>query len=797
MKNCLVIFFTLFFLQVFGQKVAIPASNIINKKWDAVWISPPNKDLLSYGVYHFRKTFNLTSKPQLFIINLSADNRYRLFINGKSVCSGPAKGELNHWQFETIDIANFLVSGKNVIAVQVWNFAENRAWSQFSLQTGLVVQGNSMTESIVNTDFTWKVSENSAYVPAASISHTTGPGDQIFAQRYPWGWEEVGYDDSSWIQAKKSEDAVPEKLGIGTRRLVSRSLPFMEESPQRFSASRKAIDIAPVSDEFIKGNGSLEITAWQNIDILIDQGHLTTAFPELIVSGGKGAKISVHYAEALVDEITDQKGNRNEVENKIMKSDSDQDIYLLDGGEKRLFRPLAYRTFRYVKLHIENHQQTLKINDFYSKFTGYPFVENASFKSNDPTLSEVWKTGWRTARLCAYETYMDCPYYEQLQYIGDTRIQALISMYVSGDDRLVKNAITQFHHSFIDEGLTKSRYPDQFGYQVIPPFSLFWIGMIHDYWMHRDDPEFIKTFLPEIRKVLAWHEKQIDKKRNMLGPMEFWNFVDWPEEWPWKGYDEVSGISAGTLEGGSSVLTLQYIDALTKASELYNAFNLKDESQRSILLAEKLRKGTIENCWDASKNLIADSPEKKEFSQHANLLGVLTNAIAKKDQEKLMNLVVSDTSLIQCTLYYRFYLNKALTKAGLGERYVEYLSPWKNMIKIGLTTFAERPEPTRSDCHAWSASPNYDLLATVCGITPGSANFKTIKIEPHLGSLDWVKGEMPHPNGMIKVSFKKTDNGLKGEITLPKGINGNFNYKGKQVSLHGGVQKIEIRTKKS
>ncbi len=792
MKNCLLVFLAFFFFEIRGQKVAIPEPKLSDKTWDALWIAPPLKDLTSYGVYHFRKTFELALKPASFVINISADNRYRLFVNGKSVCSGPAKGDLHHWQYETIDIADFLEAGKNLIAVQVWNFSENRAWAQITHQTGLVVQANSHTESLINTNESWKVVENLSYSPVATIAHITGPGDQVFAQRYPWGWQEVTYDDTSWMQAKKSEDAVPATLGHGVRRLVPRTIPFMEEKLQRITSIRRWEGLPNVDEVFIKGNGSLEITPWKNVVILLDQHVLTTAFPELIISGGKGAKISLYYSEALVDKNTGEKGNRNELENKIMESKTDHDVYLLDGGAKRVFRPLTYRTFRYVEMRIENHQELLSINDFYSNFTAYPFRENAFFKSSDTTLTEVWNTGWRTARLCAYETYMDCPYYEQLQYVGDTRIQALISMYVSGDDRLIKNAITQFHQSIFDEGLTKSRYPDHRG-QVIPPFSLFWIGMIHDYWMHRDDAEFVKTFLPEIKKVLDWHEKQIDNKRNMLGPMKFWNFVDWPKEWPWKGYDEVSGISAGTLEGGSSVLTLQYIAALMSTSELYTAFNLKTEAKRLTALAQRLRDGTIKNCWDANKNLLADSPEKKEFSQHANLLAVLTDAVAKKDQRSLMNRVVSDTSLIQCTLYYRFYLNKALTKAGLGERYVEYLSPWKDMIKMGLTTFAERPEPARSDCHAWSASPNYDLLATVCGITPGSPNFKTIKIEPHLGTLDWVEGEMPHPLGKIKVSLRKSVHGLTGEVTLPNGVDGSFTFNGKKLLLKGGrVQKIEI-----
>ena len=95
----------------------------------------------------------------------------------------------------------------------------------------------------------------------------------------------------------------------------------------------------------------------------------------------------------------------------------------------------------YFQLEIITAGQPLTINDFYGIFTSYPFTLKATFESSDPGLKAIWNTGWNTARLCANETYMDCPYYEQLQYLGDTRIQALISLYLTGDDRLMKNAL--------------------------------------------------------------------------------------------------------------------------------------------------------------------------------------------------------------------------------------------------------------------------------------------------------------------------------------------------------------------
>ena len=129
----------------------------------------------------------------------------------------------------------------------------------------------------------------------------------------------------------------------------------------------------------------------------------------------------------------------------------------------------------------------------------------------------------------------------------------------------------------------------------------------------------------------------------------------------------------------------------------------------------------------------------------------------------------------------------------MANRYYKELKPWREMIANGLTTFAEQPDPTRSDCHAWSASPNYDFFATICGITPAAPGFTSIKIEPALGELNHVKASMPHPGGSIQVEItKQKNNGVEAEINLPRNTKGTFIWSGKTIRLHSGIQKIKI-----
>ena len=117
-----------------------------------------------------------------------------------------------------------------------------------------------------------------------------------------------------------------------------------------------------------------------------------------------------------------------------------------------LFRPLWWRTYRYIQLEIETKSEPLTIDDLRATAVGYPFERRARFESDAPELDRILDVGWRTARLCAHETYMDCPYYEQLQYVGDTRVQCLVSLFNSGDARLMRNAIELIDNSRQSDG---------------------------------------------------------------------------------------------------------------------------------------------------------------------------------------------------------------------------------------------------------------------------------------------------------------------------------------------------------
>ena len=791
MKRLLLLFicFGCFFLSSGGQQVS---KSILLKPWKASWIAVPGESTNGYGVYLFRKAFSLQDRPDSFIIHVSADNRYKLFVNEKQVSLGPARGDLEHWNFETLDIAPFLHSGLNILAAEIWNEGEWRAEGQISLRSGFILQTDKEYGVDVNTSSGWKCIRDNAFQPLPfkiNTYYVAGPGELVNFNDQKIGWEKPGFDDSSWKNARVIMEGIPENLlgGYGTVSgwlLKPSIIPAMELKYQRFPKLVHSEGVK-IMDGFPSNKKPLFIPAHSVVTLLLDQGFLTNAYPEILFSGGRGGAISLSYAEALFTHYP-AKGNRNETEGK--KFIGREDSLLCNGNINQHFATLSFRTFRYVQVRVTTQEDPVTIEDIYGMATGYPFQFNAQLTSDNPEIKKMLEIGWRTARLCAMETYMDCPYYEQLQYIGDARIQALISLYNSGDERLLLNAMNEMDNSRRPEGVTLSRHPS-FTPQYIPTFSFWYIGMLHDYMMYGRDSCFVKNKLAGERQIMQYFGNFQQDDGSLKG-VPFWMFTDWVEKRGWE-----SGVGPVGKDGSSSLVDLQLLWAYQLAADLESRYGMPSYVSLYNQKAAQLEKTIRQKYWDDKRRLYADRPEKDLFSQHANTLAILTG-LMDNAPDSMASRILSDTSLAQASIYFKYYLHLALVKSGLGNDYMNWLDQWRENIKMGMTTWAEIPDinNARSDCHAWGASPNIEFFRTVLGIDSDAPGFSKVKIEPHLGSLKNIQGEIPHPLGRIKAGYQFENGEWNIQIGLPAQVSGKLIWQGKIYPLHEGVNQIRLKS---
>ena len=660
MKN--LIFFTVLFcftVQLTGQSVQINPK-YLERPWEAWWITHPEEDIFGYGVFHFRKSFELNDIPEEFIIHVSADNRYKLYVNGTFVEQGPARSDFLNWYYESVDIAGFLVAGKNTVAALVWNAGEYKPMAQISDKTAFLLQGNGEKEQVVNTGEGWKVMKDRAYAPVTYKDndiklnwayYVAGALDSLNMQYYPYGWKEKDFDDGDWKEVRLLDRASPAFFSSHQKWVMTpRQVPLLERIPKRFSRIARTEGLAiPGSrqDEFIKGKANIEVPANSTVTLLVDNGILTNGYPTLVVSKGAGSRIQITYAEALYNDKF-VKEHRDKVEG--MHCFGVHDVVVPDGGANRSFTPLWTRPFRWIRLDITTRDEALVLEDMSHLFVASPTEIKAHFTCDNEKLNAIWDACVHTQVLSAQETFVSDLAWEQMQYVGDTKVQALTYLYMTGDEKLFRLALEQFDDSRKSTGLTQSRYPSNLN-QFTPLYSLIWISMVHDYWIMGKDPDFTEQFLPGIYEVLFWFEHQINNE-SMIPTLPYLDFVD-------SRFDRRrKAISSEKENQGSTVHTLAFCIALDEAADLFEYFGQVGRASYYRHLRDRIIKAVTLLCWDEEKQLFSDSPLKKWFSQQSNILGVLSGAIPGEEQAGLLNHILEEPDILQTQMYFHFFLGR-------------------------------------------------------------------------------------------------------------------------------------------
>jgi hypothetical protein len=287
--------------------------------------------------------------------------------------------------------------------------------------------------------------------------------------------------------------------------------------------------------------------------------------------------------------------------------------------------------------------------------------------------------------------------------------------------------------------------------------------MVHDYWRYVDDPAFVREMLHGTHAVLDFYSAYLGKD-HLLHAMPWWNFVDWVHTWP----DGVPPMSGDLMPG---TIQVQLLQALQQAAELEEFFGNPELASTWRKSAETLWKAIQATFRDPQSRFFTEDAAHKYASQHVNSLVVLSGRLTAADAHELIDRVSRDKQMAQCTVYFRYYLDRALSAAGWGGRYLERLGPWEWMLGQGLTTWAETDNPySRSDCHAWGASPNIEFFRNVLGVDSAGPGFSKVRIRPNLGPLPSARGVVPHPKGLIRVEVTREGGVVKHKVTLPPGV---------------------------
>lgn len=776
--------------------------------WPARWIWHPQTPVAPF-VMAYKITFSLEEATTLRF-HIAADERYELFLDGRFIGRGNERGDGENWFFESYE--SQLDAGQHIFVARVWSLGERAPFAQMSVHHGLLfcpddprlvpllATGRAPWEAKILGGFEWQ---------HPLCAWGTGWNQRVRGEKYDWGHERG--DGGNWVECPRVENSRPDSgaqnriappglgpngEGVGALQearhhhyLRPATLPPMLDESRLAGVvcyvapfEMRPVALVPVTSEqnksderdlwqrLISNGQCMEIPPHTRRRVILDIGDYVCARPVLKVSRGQGSQIDIHWGEGLYERIDWEpgswhKGPRDLIEGKFFcptwnHEDGVGDSFHPD-GPTREFSTLWWQAGRFIQILVETGEEPLQIEAFSLRETRYPLENEGRFAASDVRLESLIPMMVRGLQMCAHETYMDCPYYEQLQYIGDTRLQCLVTYCLTRDDRLPRRALQLFDWSRLNNGVTQSRYPSKVR-QITAPFALWWVAMVHDYALWRGDGAFVKSLLPGVRAVCDHFWNLVGENGLMRAP-EGYNFFDHVRAWE-------SSVPPDGHDGFSGVFGWHFVHVLRLASELETWFGDEFAAQMQQHRAQKLAATTDQAFWNEERGLYADDLSHTHWSEHAQLMALLSSLVPPQKVARVGAALLESPDLARCTIYFAHYLFEVHRLLRRPDAFFARLREWDELAQFGLKTTTEMPEPTRSDCHAWGAHPLFHFYATLAGIRPIKPAFSEVEIAPLLGALEWLEALLPHPQGQIYVRAQKSIQGDTLNVSLPEGI---------------------------
>ena len=795
-----------------GNPVPFPSNP--HHPWAARWIHPPDDPAVPLWAFRLAVEIEKTLETTVY---LSADERFQLFVDGKRVARGPERGCPSHWYYDAYQLR--LPAGRHSIVALVSTLARQAPCAQMSVAKGWLFAPTDPPahECLGTGKADWQV----APVPGIELVHRLNGGNFLGGQyafdgrHFPWGIEAGASAEGTW---RTPHTGCPARSDNNPWQFHDR--PFLRPAPLPAQRSRPwgkgqvlcvtdegpapdrrgARTVDPVKDlpheherwqDLLRGKSEVSLSAGTRRRVVVDLEDYLCAYTHITVSGGEGGSWRVHWAEALFQSLErtglrdrQMKGQRDAWKGKWFQGEGPEGR--TDGSRDRTFPALWWDAGRFLELTFEAGGTDLVVTSLVFEETRYPFAPDSAFTCDDTRWTALEPILLRCLQMCMHETYMDCPYYEQLMYLGDTRLQVLASFVLTEDARLPKKSIELFDASRLASGWTQSRFPSAFR-QFIPGFSWWWVGMVQDFSTWRDDPAFVQACLPGVRAVVDATLREVNAK-SLLEVPPGWVFQDWVQDTSW-----YAGIPPGADHEPNAGLHWQAVLMLTDAARLEAAHGEPEFAQRCQRHARTLAEAGIEAFWREERGLLADTHDGTSFSAHPQCLALLSGLLPADRATSCLDRLFEE-DVLQPTIYFSFYLLEALRTYGRAEALHQQLEYWFTLPGQGFKAAPETPEPARSDCHAWGSHPLFHARASLCGIRPAAPGFQKVSITPLPGPRRELRARVPHPRGHIDFAWQATEDGTSiARITLPEATPGTLVWQGHTYPLAPGFQEIKLR----
>jgi hypothetical protein len=751
----------------------------------------------------FRLEFVADGRP--LRLQFSADQFAELRLDGGLIARGPDAAPPWMYSFSEYEVG--VASGTHVLEAFAWWMGGHAPGARMTAGAGFALAGVGEWHAVLSTGTApWKVTRLAGLAPEpdapqgdvletgdnglidlATMNASAPVWREPVVVMAPLGGSTLGSRWGGRNLEPSALPAMPERrvapgriVAVLDRALGADALPAEALTHARLAEAGRVLAAAGgESGKFVVPAESAATLVW-------DLGDYFSGWPELVVSGGRGAEIRQIWGESFYETAVvreKRKGHRDLIAGKFLPEGLG-DRFRPDGSARSTLAPYWWRCGRYCVVTITTAAEALTLHTLALWESGHPMEWRGSFSCDqDYRVQPILKICRRTLEVGSWDTYEDSPYYEQLMYIGDTRLEMLMTYVGNANDALPRRGLELLDVSRqVWEGLAASRFPCR-GRQLITSFCLKYILMVHDFGWWRDDAELVRRLLPGVRGTLDRFAEWVNAD-GLLEAVHGWPYVDWVETWP-------RGIPPAAVGGVCGLHNLIHVIALRAAAELEEAYGEPELAALQRRRAERAAEATRRAFWSTERGCLADDVAHGHWSWHAQIYGVLAGVLTAEEGIAAFKRAGEGKPFVVPSYVGRFYLFEALRRLGLGGQIVRELDAWQGMLDLGAVTVWEQLEPTRSDCHAWSSHPLFHLPCSVLGVRPAAAGFARVEIAPQPGELRRIAAKVVHPRGLVEAELEFDGAGAcRGRVALPTGVEGVLRWGGREVALRGGEQRI-------
>lgn len=783
----------------------------------ATWIWPELQNYLINHYAQFRRDFEIPSVPKTAPLFITADKAYKLWVNGRFVSRGPARGYQSHWPFDTIELAPLLRHRHNWISVCGYNPGISTFQYLHQASAGFLC-ALQCDETLIVSDRRWLMRRSPAHKRTTARLSLQMDFQEHFDARL---------DDESWItgatppadwRAGIFPDGAQQFLDIPFGRppytaLEPRGLPQLRETllvPETIVAHTSGVNGAGyrewdnVSWGFVRE--VWESAAWDNggsvrsrrnehrFELTIEppgDGHfraVSLLMPRYAVgnvlaeiTGARGGEIvDFHFHERM-------NGHRPALHAPGRACHiAMANRWTLSPG------PSAHEFFHLMGFSV----LTLVARDMRAPLTvsvavrnaGYPFTMRGRFECSDPTLNSIHAICRHTQQICSLDAYVDTPWREQAQWWGDARVQAKNTFFLDGDARLLLRGIRSIAGQSTPDGLTYGHAPTMAYNCILPDFSLTWILTIWDYYWQTGDTSLLVEQIPRIRQMLGYFDTP--RARHPSGLLRhdrrLWLFEDW------------APLFKGEIP---TFINLWYLFTLRALAALSKAASLSAETREFTQSAAQLERLVLARLFDATRNVFIGGLNERmepsnDISVHDQTLALMLNLMPAAQETMIqkrllpfLNGEALDGPIPSA--FWSTYVFEEMAKRGHGAAVLAFIkNKWSPMLATGTTWEQyEWDDGTKSGAsvsHAWTAHPSFHFVNILAGITQTAPAWETIRVAPLFAEgIAHVGATIPSPRGDIAVWWKRRDSGIHLTLTLPARVTAELIAGGAKKTVRG------------